>query len=123
MELQPGLDAARLQLALLQLVCGHADVAQSTLMPLSVTEREDFYGEFARGFTDAIAGRLVPAAQALERGIELNDLDSGLNAQVAEVLAVLLQLIPAARGEEAPDDHALRRALLAGYEQTDGSSD
>jgi tetratricopeptide (TPR) repeat protein len=94
----PDFGVARFQLGFLELTSGDAAAAQTTWRPLERLAPMDPLRVFVEGLRHLINDRFAEAVQALERGIDLNDENPSMNADMQLIIEKLkpLTLGPAA---------------------------
>lgn len=110
-ELDPSLDAARLQLGLLCLSCGLSDRGVSELQPLASRESQepdDCYRHFAQALLALVEDRLPECAASLERGLALNRANPALSDDMHRLQQSVRQQMQAV----APIDDAGNTAAI-----------
>jgi tetratricopeptide (TPR) repeat protein len=111
-ELDPGLDAARFQLGLLQLTSGQPLAAKATWKPLEGLGEEHFYVLFKSGLLALAADEFAACIDRLRRGQALNTVNAPLNRDMQRIVAQVEQLA-SGTASSAPTD------VNAASEQTD----
>lgn len=101
LALDPGLDTARIQLALLLLGANAPGNARLVLEPLASLPAAQALGEFGRGLIALIDDQLPAATAHLSAGIGLNTVNPALNADMQRIIEAIAKL-PAAT-EPAPE--------------------
>lgn len=112
LELEPSLDVARIQLALMCAGGGRVEQAESTLAPLLDRPEDDSALHFARGLTAMLRDDIANAIPAVERGIALNAVNPALNGDMARLLESM-QAHVAAMGPAGAAKPAVRAAPVS----------
>lgn len=118
LALDPGLAIARFQLGLLWLGSGFADQSLAVLEPLQALPETDALRVFGQGLRHLAKDELIAAGATLARGIELNQANPALNADMRMMIDAIEQARAAARTDSAAtdpvaaDDSAYERHVL-----------
>ncbi len=87
LELDPELDIARLQFALLLTALDKIDDAKATLEPFVDGEPRSYYTDFAKGLHALFDEKLDEARASFQAGIEANDENVPLNEDFRKIVA------------------------------------
>lgn len=93
LEIQPGMEVARLQLGLMRMSCGQAEWAREVLEPLAGLPETHCMHHFARGLLSLMEGQAEQSRAAIERGIMLNPYNMELNRDMARIADTLLDRV------------------------------
>ena len=86
LTIEPKLSPARFQLGLLLLCNGRVDEALAAWQPLEELAESDPYRHFARGMARLCRDDFAGCEESLKRGMELNEVNPALNADMKGVL-------------------------------------
>jgi tetratricopeptide (TPR) repeat protein len=104
--IDPSLAIARFQLGLLLMTCGEADRALDVMAPLEQVMAKDGLALFAQGLRHLAHDEFAQAAASLTEGMQLNQDNPALNADMQKIVDQIAALPPAADPQTLTDDAA-----------------
>jgi tetratricopeptide (TPR) repeat protein len=110
LEIEPNLSPARFQLGLLLLCNARVDEALAAWQPLGELDESDAYRHFGRGMECLCRDDFSGCEESLKRGIELNQVNPSLNADMKGVLERMAAQL--AGGQQPPASGAQPGQIL-----------